>query len=152
MKPKYVFDLGKLQWPKDIKSDELCNTEHQLMSHNHVSGFSNFQEIDNHLLIDFTLKGQTVLGVYNKEKKEANIVTLEPYTDNYFFGFGNIIGFDENTIYTYNDAEHIKKMWDGKDEYNNYEEKHPTQVANLRKKFKTVREDGNPFLVMYSIN
>ena len=149
---KYIFDLGKLQWPKITKADVTNDKKLRELIDEYLFRFYNFQETDNHLIIKFLYKGQDLLGVYNKEKQEVNITTLEAYKDKYFFGFGDIIGFDEKTIYSIIDSEDIKRMWDGKDEYNNYEEKYPTQVANLRKKFKTIREDGNPFLVMYSIN
>lgn len=152
VKTKYTFDLGKLKWSKEVNVESLNQQEKIDLYQNYIYRFYNFQETKNHLIVNFLHKGQFLLGVYDKEKQESNIVTLDPYEDKYFFSFGQIIDFDENTIYTIITAENIKKLWDGKDEYNNYEEKYPTQIANLRKKFKTVREDDNPFLVMYSID
>ena len=148
---KYTFDVGDLKWPKDIDIDKLSEKELFMLNHNYISGFFNFQETEKHLIVYFIYQGQSLMGVYDKEKNEANIVTLDGYSEKYFFGFGHVIGFDEKTIYTLNEASHIYRMWKGKDEYNNFEEKYPTQIENLRKKFDTIREDGNPFLIMYSI-
>lgn len=150
VKIKYTFDVGKLKWPK-MDKNEKENRLFELINE-YLFRFYNFQETKNHLIVYLLYKGQYLMGVYNKEKQEVNIATLEPYEDKYFFGFGNIISFDEKTIYTIIDAERIKTMWDGKDEYNNFEEEYPNQVKNLREKFDTIREDGNPFLIMYSLD
>lgn len=152
VKIKYVFDLGKLEWPKITKTDVTNDIKLHKLKDDYLFRFYNFQETKKHLIVHFLYKGQYLMGVYNKEKQEVNIVTLEPYEDKYFFGFGNIISFDEKAIYTIIDAERIKKIWDGKDDFNNFEEKYPTQVKNLRNKFDTIREDGNPFLIIYSID
>ncbi|GHT61475.1 hypothetical protein AGMMS50239_12460 [Bacteroidia bacterium] len=93
-----------------------------------------------------------LLGVYNKKEDTSYIASLEPYTGKYFFSFGQIIGFDEHAIYTIIESSDLKRMWDGKDEYNDFESTYPEQIKRLREKFSTVREDGNPFLVIYSIN
>ncbi len=149
---KYKFDLGPLEWPNVPESDILNDNKYRELVNKYVYRFYNFQETKNHLIVKFLYKNQDVLGVYNKKQKGANIVTLNPYEEKYFFPFGKIIGFDEETIYTVVEASSMKKIWNGKDEYNNFEEKYPSQIDNLRKKFKTIREDGNPFLIMYSIN
>ncbi len=149
---KYSFDLGRLQLPDVSKAEIMNDDKRRELVNKYVYRFYNFQETENHLVVHFIFQGQNLLGVYNKKEKEANIVELSAYEGKYFFSFGNIIGFDEETIYTTVEASKMKRMWDGKDEYNNFEEKYPEQIDNLRKKFKTIREDGNPFLVMYSIN
>ncbi len=149
---KYSFDLGSLQWPDVSKAEMRNDDKRRELVNKYVHRFYNFQKTENHLIVKFLYKNQYVLGVYNKKEKETNIVKLTHNEGKYFFPFGNIIGFDEGTIYTTIEASDMKRIWDGKDEYNNYEEKYPDQIDNLRKKFKIIREDGNPFLVMYSIN
>lgn len=149
---KYNFDLDKMEWPKDMDINKITEQERLVLYNNYIYGFFNFQETEQHLVTNFLYRGQYLMCVYQKKEKEANIVTLEPYSEKYFFPFGKIISFDENTIFALNESEHIYRMWKGKDEYNNFEEKFPTQVKNLREKFDIIREDGNPFLIMYSIN
>ncbi len=149
---KYTFDLGKMQWPKVNEADITNDAKFFQLRNEFLFSFYDFQETENHLIVSLAHQGQYLLAVYNKETKKTNIAKLEPYENKYLFSFGEIIGFDENTIYTVNEAWGIKRIWDGKDQYNNFEEKYPTQVKNLRNKFDTIREDGNPFLITYSIN
>lgn len=148
---KYSFDLGEMQWPNTSSVDIKNDNKRRELINQYIHRFHYFQETENHLIVHFIFKGQNLLGVYNKNSKEANIVSLNPYEGKYFFSFGNIIGIDEETLYTSIDAWNMKRIWDGKDEYNNFEKTYPNQVNNLREKFKTMREDGNPFLVMYSL-
>lgn len=145
-KIRYSFDL------KDLELPIVTNKEKKESRNQYVERFRNFQETNKYLIVRVIYNGQYLLGVYCKADKSTNIVTLEPYEDKYFFSFGDIVGFDENAIYSINDASRIKKYWDGKDAYNNFEEDYPQQVKNLRTKFKSIKEEGNPFLIIYSLN
>jgi hypothetical protein len=147
----YSFDLGGTGWPADQREYEQA---FQLRngSHHYIQRFYYFQETSNHLIVQVLYEGQCLLGIYNKPQSKTHIARLEPYTDKYFFPFGQIVGFDEKAIYTLVDALDIKRMWDGKDQYNDFESVYPEQIRRLREKFEYVNEDGNPFLVIYSIN
>jgi hypothetical protein len=146
----YTFDLGKTEWPAEYKDHEQVTK--MVNKSRYILRFYNFQETPNHFIVHVLYGGQYLLGVYNKQSSVSHIARLEPYMDKYFFSFGQIIGFDEDTIYTLVDASDIKRMWNGKDQYNDYESKYPEQIKRLREKFPRVSEDGNPFLVMYHIN
>ncbi|GHT52465.1 hypothetical protein FACS189440_22000 [Bacteroidia bacterium] len=144
----YTFDLGTSGW--HLKSKEY--ETYRKNQHNCIGRLYNFQETQEHLIIQVLYNGQFLLGVYNKKEDTSYIASLEPYTGKYFFSFGQITGFDEHAIYTIIEASDLKRIWDGKDEHNDFESTYPEQIKRLREKFSTVREDGNPFLVIYSIN
>lgn len=152
MEEKYEYELGNHQITDNLKA-EMLNDERRLeLVNRYVYRFCNFQETENHLVVHFIFQGQNLVAVYNKKMKSAEVVRLSPYEGKYFIPFGKIIGFDQKTIYTTIEASNLKRIWDGKDAYNNFEEKYPIQISNLREKIKSIREDGNPFLVLYSIN
>ncbi|MDH6343628.1 hypothetical protein M2480_002386 [Parabacteroides sp. PFB2-12] len=152
IKVAYSYDLGRLHWPKLSEQEWSDDKKLFEMKNKYIYHFYHFQETDSHLIVNFLYQGQYILGVCDKKKREADLVKLDPYEGKYFFSFGAIVGLDENTIYTVVESSTIKRIWDGKDEYNNYEEKFPSQVKNLKDKFDIVRDDGNPFLIMYTID
>ncbi len=149
----YTFDLGKTAWPDEYKTyGQYDRLRSEFRHSDYIFKFYNFQETRDHLIIHSVYKGQHLLGIYNKQNAQSYVATLEANTDKYFFPFGRIIGIDEQAIYTLVDAEDIKRMWTGKDQYNDYESMYPEQIKRLREKFPHVREDGNPFLVIYAVH
>lgn len=149
---KYQYDLGNYQISDNLKTEMLNDERRRELVNRYVHRFYNFQETGKHVVVHFIFQGQNLVAVYNKKTKSAEVVRLSPYEGKYFIPFGEIIGFDQKTIYTTIEASNLKRIWDGKDAHNNFEEKYPTQINNLRRKIKSIREDGNPFLVLYSIN
>jgi hypothetical protein len=140
---KYAFEVeGQRQIDK--KSGGLVS--------NDIEGFRNFQETRNHLLFSYIYNGQYMLGVYHKNEATTNVATLEPYNGKYFISFGTIIGYDEHAIYTIVSASSMKRSWNGKDDYNDFWKEHSQQIRNLRARFKSIDEGGNPFLIIYSID
>ncbi|NLB79627.1 MAG: 6-bladed beta-propeller, partial [Clostridiaceae bacterium] len=107
---KYSFDLGSFQWPNVSESEIQDNDKRRELVNKYVHRFYNFQETENHLIVQFLYKNQYLLGTYNKIKEETNIVELSAYTGKYFFSFGNIISFDEKTIYTTIEASNMKRI------------------------------------------
>jgi len=149
----YSFDIGKLALPDKYKKSEMFD---HLLKENivfpYIDRFYHFQETENHLIVSALYMGQNLLGVYNKQNNKSHIVKLGPNMEKYFFGFGRIVSFDENTIYTLIRASEAKRMWVGKDQYNDFTVKYSEQIKRLRKRFDHIDEDDNPYLVVYSIN
>ncbi len=148
----YMLDFGKYNWPeipdKDYNNDEkmfgLVNT--------HISAPNQFQETDGYLLSLVLVNGQPVIAAYDKESGKGNSLSLANYIDDCLLGFGKPISFSENEIFATLDASIMHDVWKGGNEYNDFEKDRPTQVKNLRKRFKNIDEDGNPFLVRYRIH
>jgi hypothetical protein len=150
----YTYDFGKWTWPENYK--EFDKYEELLENGGgrakYIHRFYRFQETQNHLIAEVLHQGQFLFCVYNKQTKKTYVAKQEVYKDKYFFGFGKVIGFDEKAIYTLMDASNLKRVWDGKDKYgNDFESTYPEQVKRLREKFSHIDEDGNPFLIIYSI-
>lgn len=140
---KYRFDINSTHTPKKSKNNNIQSLE--------IDRIRNFQETENNIIIRVLYNGEYLLGVYNKKSSTSNVVSLKPYEGEYFFSFGDFISINDHTIFTVIDAFKMKKYWNGFDDYNNFEEKYPQQIMNLRSKFKAIDEEGNPFLIMYSI-
>jgi len=149
---KYLYDLSKYQITDNMKAEMLDDEKRLELINKYVYRFYNFQETKMHLIVHFIFRGQEIVAVYNKMTKNTEVVKLNPYEGKYFIPFGKIVSFDQKTIFTTIGASNLERIWKGKDAHNNFEEKYPTQIDNLRKKIKSIREDGNPFLVLYSIN
>jgi hypothetical protein len=147
----YFFDLGKAGFPSQYGKgyEQIDNIRKE---NNYILDFYHFQETDSHLIIHTLYNGQNLFGVYNKNTSKSYVARLEAYTGKYFFTFGEIIGIDEKAIYALVDASRMKVMWQGKNEYNDFESIYPEQIKRLREKFPSINEEGNPFLVIYSIN
>jgi hypothetical protein len=143
----YTFELGTVGYSFESKK----YTTYMENLNNYVARFYNFQETSEHLIVRVLYKGQYLLGIYNKKSTNTYVAKLEPYTDKYFFPFGQIVSFDEKAIYAVIEATDMKRMWNGKDEYNDFESKYPDQIKRLREKFNNITEDGNPFLIIYHI-
>ena len=147
----YMLDFGKYNWPeipdKDYNNDEkmfrLVNT--------HISNPKQFQETDKYLLSLVLVNGQYVIATYDKESGKGKVLSLANYIDDCLLGFGTPVCMNENEIFAVKDASVMHDVWKGGNEYNDFEKDRPTQVKNLRKRFKNIDEDGNPFLVRYRI-
>ena len=147
----YSFDLGSQSWPTEYREYE---PRRQYLNSNiappYIDRFRNFQETANHLIVEVVYRGQRLLGVYNKQHDRTHIVKLDAYIGKYFFGFEQIVGFDENTIYSVVEASRIKDILEGRNF--DFESKYPEQIKNLRDKIGHVDEEDNPYLVMYYLN
>ncbi len=147
----YMLDFGKYNWPeipdKDYNNDEkmfgLVNT--------HISNPKQFQETDGYLLSLVHMNGQPIIAAYDKESGKGKALSLANYIDDCLLGFGKPICISENEIFAIQDASGMYDVWKGGNEYNDFEKDRPTQVKNLRKRFKNIDEDGNPFIVRYRI-
>jgi hypothetical protein len=146
----YSFDFGKLSLPSNINNENEATD--YVRNGKSVSDLYFFQETNNHLIIKVLYNGQERICIYNKNNKKTYTAYLDSCTSKYFFPFGKIIGIDENAIYTLINAYNFKRTWTGKDEYNDYESQYSEQIKRMRKRFPTVDEEGNPFLVIYYIN
>lgn len=147
----YRFDLGKYEIPVSMIPDLFDDNKRFEVVNKYIHRFYHFQETKNHLMVHFLFRGQDVVWVYDKEKKSGEAVELTPYEGKYFIPFGKIVGFEEEYIFTTIEAWNLKRIWGGDDGYNNFEDQYPVQIKNLRKKIKSIREDGNPILVLYFI-
>jgi hypothetical protein len=116
----------------------------------YINRIDNFQETKNHLIANTLYKGQTRLCIYNKQTEKIYIAEPDVYIDD-FIPFGRIINTDENAIYTLVNASSIKRIHNGKTEYDDFEAEYPEQIKRLREKFPHVDEEGNPFLAIFYI-
>lgn len=145
----YRFDFGAANWPDPKAGYEESRRIRQENMGRYVDRLGRVQETDRHLIVQFIHEGQRRLGVYDKVSKESTVCSLEPYMGKYFIPFGDIVGMDSEAVYTIIDAYRIKRLWNGKDEYNDFEAMYPEQIRRLREDFPEVDESGNPFIVIY---
>jgi hypothetical protein len=146
----YTFDFGKHTWPKTHREYNEYKALIESLVHP-ILRFDNFQETQNHIIAEVVHHGQTYLCVYDKQTRKTYVAFPEAYMDKYLFSFGQMISADENAIYTLISASEIKQYCIGKNQYVDFEAKHPEQIRRLREKFPHVDEEGNPFLVIYYI-
>jgi hypothetical protein len=145
----YKIDFGVNNWPDPHATFDEATRIIQENPGRYISEFDRIQETDGHIIIQFLHEGQNRLGIYDKESAESAICSMGAYTGKYFIPFGDIVNIDSEAIYAVVHAYQIKRMWNGKDEYNDYEANFPDQIRRLREDFPIVDENGNPFLVMY---
>ena len=147
----YILDFGKYNWP-EIPDKDYNNDEKMFMLVNtHISDPDQFQETDGYLLSLVYVNGQPIIAAYDKESGKGKALSLANYIDDCMLGGGRLISISENEIFAIQDASGMYDVWKGGNEYNNFEKDRPKQVKNLRKRFKNIDEDGNPFLVRYRI-
>jgi hypothetical protein len=148
----YNFDFGKWACPEIYKEyekfEELLNSDGR---DRYIYQFYYFQETQNHLIAEVLHQGQMRLCVYNKQTDKTYLCEESMNIDKYFLSFGRIIGMDETAIYAVIEPSSMKDMWIGKNEYNDFESQYPEQTKRLREKFSHIDEEGNPFLIIYSI-
>ncbi|MDR3266193.1 MAG: 6-bladed beta-propeller [Tannerella sp.] len=149
----YTFDFGKHTWPKEyIEYDKYKSLRKDGDGWKlYINQFDHFQETQLHLIAEVIYNPNILLCVYNKQTGKTYIAKEETYKDKYVFPFGKIVGVDEKAIYTLLNASQVKPFWVGKNQYVDFESKYPEQVKRLREKFSHIDEEGNPFLVIYSI-
>lgn len=150
----YKYDLGDIAWPANIKEYEEVEKVLESSPDRYIQGFYMFQETLNYLISRVIFKNQELLGIYNKKTGHSCVAKPEAYSDKYLIPFGKIIGMDENAIYSLVDAASVKRNIVGKDEYNDFESMYPTQIKNLREKFKniSINEEDNSFLLIHYFN
>jgi hypothetical protein len=150
----YTFDFGKNTWPEEYKEYDkyksLRKDGDALKLY--INEIRHFQETQNHLIAEVIHNYQFRLCVYNKQTGKTYIAKEEFHRDKYVFSFGKIIGVDEKAIYTLLNASDVKEFWVGKNQYVDFEAMYPEQIKRLREKFSNIDDEGNPFLVIYSIN
>ncbi len=147
----YMLDFGKYNWP-EIPDKDYNNDEKMFMLVNtHISDPDQFQETDSYLLSLVYVNGQPIITAYDKESGKGKALSLANYIDDYMLGGGKPISISENEIFAIQDASGMYEVWKGGNEYNDFEKDRPTQVKNLRKRFKNIDEDGNPFLIIYHL-
>ncbi len=147
----YMLDFGKYNWP-EIPDKDYNNDEKMFMLVNtHISDPEQFQETDSYLLSLVYVNGQPIIAAYDKESGKGKALSLANYIDDYMLGGGKPISISENEIFAIQDASGMYEVWKGGNEYNDFEKDRPTQVKNLRKRFKNIDEDGNPFLIIYHL-
>ncbi len=147
----YMLDFGKYNWP-EIPDKDYNNDEKMFMLVNtHISDPDQFQETDSYLLSLVYVNGQPIIAAYDKESGKGKALSLANYIDDYILGGGKPISISENEIFAIQDASGMYEVWKGGNEYNDFEKDRPTQVKNLRKRFKNIDEDGNPFLIIYHL-
>lgn len=154
IKIAYKYDLGDFTWPSDMKEYEDVKRVLESSSDRYIQDFYMFQETQNYLISRVVFKNQELLGIYNKKTEKSCVAKPEAYSDKYLIPFGRIIGMDEKAIYSLVDAESVKRNIIGKDEYNDFESMYPTQIKNLREKFKgiSISEEDNSFLLIHYFN
>ena len=148
---RYILNFGSKTVPDLSTIDRDVETGLMLLRMNTVANIYNYIETDKYLLMDFRMNDEYYMGIYNKRKHSTEIASLGYYEDEYIFRFGNIRGMDQSAIYSVVDYERVYKRWLGHSKTVNYEKKYPRQVNNLRKLFPKLKEEGNPFIAIYSL-
>lgn len=148
---RYILDFGSKTFPSLSTVSYDNEKEWMKLKYNKISNINNYVETDKYLLMDFSMNAEHWLGIYNKRKHTAEIASLNNYNGEYSFSFGRIRGMDQSAVYSTVEHEDIYELWRGHNKYVNFEEKFPQQVKNLRKLFPHLKEDGNPFIAIYSL-
>ena len=137
-----------------VATEETCNASDFSKCQVKLDGkkLTYYVETDDHILMDFVMDCQHWLGIYNKRKRTSEIAEIDMYfNDKYRFTFGKIKGMDQSAIYSAVRYEGVYDMWLGHTERLNLEKLYPNQVRNLRKLFPKLKEEGNPFVAIYSL-
>jgi len=150
--PRYILDFGSRTVPALSTIDRDVEMGLMILGLNTVSNIYNYVETDDYILMDFVMDCQRWLGIYNKRKRTSEIAEIDMYfNDKYRFTFGKIKGMDQSAIYSAVRYEGVYDMWLGHGKHVNFEKTYPNQVRNLRKLFPKLKEDGNPFIAIYSL-
>lgn len=147
----YRLDFGEAGMPV-LKDKDYDEENMFLIKNTFITGPKQLQETDTNVLALVVYQGQYLMIVYDKSIGKASACTLEPYTNKYYLGFGEIVSMDEHAIYSIIDASRMYDYWVGHNKYNDFEEKYPEQIKKLRIDVKSVNPDGNPFVVIYELN
>lgn len=149
---RYLLNFGSKTVPDLSTIDRDVEMGLMILGLNTVSNIYNYVETDDYILMDFVMDTQCWLGIYNKRKRTSEIAEIDMYfNDKYRFAFGTIKGMDQSAIYSAVRYEGIYKMWLGHGKHVNFEKTYPNQVRNLRKLFPKLKEEGNPFIAIYSL-
>ena len=148
---RYILDFGSKTVPDLSTIDRDVEMGLSILGMKTVSNIYNYIETEEYILMDFVMDAQRWLGIYNKRKRTSEIAEIDMYCDKYRFAFGTIRGMDQSAIYTAINYESVYNTWLGHSERVNYEKLYPEQVANLRKLFPNLKEEGNPFIAIYSL-
>jgi hypothetical protein len=149
MSAPYFFDLGKLAWPEEVKEFDRVEELLEKDRNRYIHSIKYFQETENKLIINVIYGGQNLLGIYDKRTKKSIVSQTDAFIGDYLVPSGKIIGFGRNEIYLLVEAENMKRISTGRNDYVDFESKYPAQVKKLRADFPVIEEDGNPFLVIY---
>jgi hypothetical protein len=143
----YTFDFGKWALPETYR--EYDKYERLLETGDgekvYILDINKFQETQNYLIAKVVHQSKPRMCIYNKQTKKTYLASLWAPKDKYAFDFGNIIGMDETAIYALIEPSDLKQFRD------DFESQYPEQTKRLREKFSYIDEEGNPFLVIYSI-
>lgn len=149
---KYIYDFGRFNMPDldnvDFKNDEIRFK----LQNSYIANPLQIQETKGYILALVLHEGQKKIVSYKKSNKEVSVLNLEANTGEYLMNFGNVVSMNDKELYSFVEASHVFDIWTGYNQYNNFEEKYPVQIKNLRMKFKTVKSDGNPYMIVYKLN
>ena len=149
--PLYHYNFGDMNLPKLTKKDIDDPQRMFKIANTCITGLDAFQETDNYLLALCLYHGQQTLIVYNKKNKDSKIVSLDVDEEKYLLRFGRIQGMDDQHIYSTLEPDDVYSVYQGANQYNNFIETHPQQVANLREKLGELQKNDNPYIMIYSV-
>lgn len=150
-KPSLLFmlDCGEAN-PHHLTAEDYSNWQRMFeISNKYVMNISDFRETDNYIMFYYLYQGCYYLTVQNKKENNTQTYRLDTYCGDYLFEFGHVVDMTDDAIYTSVQAQSVYYPWKGGVESMDFEKRYPQQVKNIRKKFKNINPDGNPFIVKY---
>lgn len=96
----YTVDFGEKNAPELTAKDVNDFQKMFEFSNKYVMDIYRFQETAHHLLLLFLYQVQSYICAYDKDAKTGKTLSLDTYTGDYFFGFGNVVNMTQDKIYT----------------------------------------------------
>ena len=111
-----------------------------------------FQAVNGGFCLQVLCQGQYYLVFHDFHRQSTDVYSLEPCKGRYFHSFGEIVAMDAQGVYCLIDAWSLHRIWEGHDQYNDFESMFPAQIKRMREDFPEVDSAGNPFLAVYQWN
>ena len=126
--------------------------ETEYLAYQHITSVDKVQETDGYVLASYICDGNSQLAVHNKLTNQTDAFDLGFVDKYYALPFGSLVGINESYMVSYISAKRVKTMQQGYNEYNDFREEYPEQIAKLQAMFPPILEDDNPFVAIYKLS
>lgn len=150
-KKNYKLNFGERNYPKITSGDLNDYDKYTKLIDGHLSEIHRFQETDNYLFTEFIYESQPYMFFYDKNKQRPYFSMMSSYSSDCMIGIENIVGTDENHMYSFVDQDVLQVLFYNKNEYVDLEKEYPNKFAKLHSLIPEPKEGDNPLLVIFTI-
>lgn len=147
----YKLDFGERNYPRISSEDTFDYDKFSKLIDGHLSGIERFQETDNYLFTEFVYESQPYMFFYDKNQQRPYFSLMSSYASDCMIGIENIVGTDENHIYSIVSQDILHFFYYNKNEYVDLEKEYPNEFAKLHSLIPAPKEGDNPLLVIFTI-